>query len=98
MIGGGATARSTVYALSLLGLTSIYILNRDDEGVKYLIALSPKLKNERRLIYLQNPTHVEHCLAKSISPVMLMAMGTIRTPTFFFLYACRKMPIFFSSS
>ena len=95
VIGSGATARSAVYALSLLGLSRIYILNRDDDEVKHLMALFPKMTKERRLKYLQIPTDIEYYLEKSISPVVLMTVGTIPTSTFFSFTSNHKIPNFF---
>jgi hypothetical protein len=37
VIGGGATTRSAIYALSGLGLAPIFLLNRDDEEVRRVI-------------------------------------------------------------
>jgi len=37
VIGGGATTRSAVYALSTLGLNPIFLVNRDEEEVRTVI-------------------------------------------------------------
>ena len=78
VIGGGPRARSAVYALSLLGLNPIFLLNRDDEEVEYLMTFFPNLKKKKRLIYLKSPTDVEQYLTKPMSPVVLMAVAAIR--------------------
>jgi hypothetical protein len=78
VIGGGAKARSAIYALSLLGLAPIFLLNRDDEEIEYLMTFFPNLEKKRGLIYLKNPIDVEQYLAKSLSPVVLMVVGAIR--------------------
>ncbi|KAF8997715.1 hypothetical protein BDQ17DRAFT_1283732 [Cyathus striatus] len=36
VIGGGATTRSATYALTLLGLSPIYLINRDDAEIRVL--------------------------------------------------------------
>jgi quinate dehydrogenase len=78
VIGGGASARSAIYALSLLGLHPIFLLNRDDEEIEFLMGFFPNLKKKKGLIYLKNPTDVVKYLAKPISPVVLMVVGAIR--------------------
>ena len=77
VIGGGTTARSAVYALSLLGLNPIFLLNRDDDEIESLMALFPNLMKKGGLIYLKHPTDVEHYLAKPV-PQILMIVGAIR--------------------
>lgn len=80
VIGAGAKARSAIYALSLLGLCPIFLLNRDDdEEIECLMNFFPNLKKKRGLIYLKNPTDVGHYLMKPLSPVILMVVGAIRT-------------------
>ena len=94
MIGGGARARSAVYALSLLGLRPIFLLNRDDEEIERLMGFFPNLKKKKGLIYLKNTTDVVRHLAKPVSPVVLMVVGAIRAwdsfthtkKKFFFIY------------
>ena len=78
VIGGGARARSAVYALSLLGLRPIFLLNRDDEEIERLMGFFPNLKKKKGLIYLKNTTDVVRHLAKPVSPVVLMVVGAIR--------------------
>ena len=84
----------------LYSVSPEYILNRDDDKVKHLMALFLKLTKERCLIYLQIPTDVEHYLEKSISPVILIAVGTIYRSTFFSFTSTpnHKILNFFSSS
>ena len=82
VIGGGAKARSAIYALSLLGLYPIFLLNRDDEEIECLMNFFPNLKKKKGLIYLKNPTDVVKYLSKPISPVVLMVVGAIRAWVF----------------
>ena len=82
VIGGGAKARSAIYALSLLGLHPIFLLNRDDEEIECLMNFFPNLKKKKGLIYLKNPTDVVKYLSKPISPVVLMVVGAIRAWAF----------------
>ncbi|KAF8799571.1 hypothetical protein BYT27DRAFT_7201458 [Phlegmacium glaucopus] len=77
VVGGGVTARSAIYALSLLGLHPIFLLNRDDDEIECLMALFPKLTKKGGLIYLKNPTDVERYLEKPVSPVILMVVGAV---------------------
>jgi len=77
VIGAGARARSAVYALSLLGLHPIFLLNRDDEEIERLMGFFPNLKKKKGLIYLKNPTDVGKYLSKPMSPVVLMVVGAI---------------------
>lgn len=84
VIGSGASARSAIYALDLLGLNPIFLLNRDDDEIEHLMDIFPNLTERRSLIYLKNPTDVQQYLAKPLSPVVLMAVGAIRA-CFFFL-------------
>jgi quinate dehydrogenase len=83
VIGVGARARSAIYALSLLGLHPIFILNRDDEEIECLMGFFPNLKKKKGLIYLKNPTDVAQYLSKPLSPVVLMVVGAIRAWGFF---------------
>lgn len=83
VIGGGMTARSAVYALSLLGLDPIFLLNRVDDEIENLMALFPNLTKKRGLIYLKTPVDVERYLAKPDSPVVLMVVGAIRALTLY---------------
>ena len=82
VIGGGAKARSAVFALSLLGLHPIFLLNRDDEEIECLMNFFPNLKKKKGLIYLKNPTDVVKHLSKPLSPVVLMVVGAIRAWAF----------------
>ena len=96
VIGGGARARSAIYALSLLGLHPIFLLNRDDEEIKWLMGFFPNLKKKKGLIYLKNPTDVVKYLSKPISPVVLMVVGAIRA--WVFLHAVKMFKLFYSIS
>ena len=84
VIGGGSKARSAVYALSLLGLHPIFLLNRDDDEIERLMSFFPNLKKKKGLIYLKNPNDVVKYLSKPVSPVVLMVVGAIRACTFFY--------------
>ena len=86
VIGGGASARSAIYALSLLGLRPIFIINRDDEEIEFSMGFFPNLKKKKGLIYLKNTTDVVKNLAKPTSPVILMVVGAIRGCFFFYYY------------
>ena len=86
VIGAGAKARSAIYALSLLGLRPIFLLNRDDEEIECLMNFFPNLKKKKGLIHLKNPTDVVHYLTKPLSPVVLMVVGAIRAWGFFFFF------------
>ena len=90
MIGGGAKARSAIYALSLLGLHPIFLLNRDDEEIECLMNFFPNLKKKKGLIYLKNPTDVVKYLSKPISPMVLMVVGAIRAWVFIITYSLSK--------
>ena len=64
--------RTTIYALSPLGLNTIFLLDRVDEEIEYL---SEPEEQKNGLIHLKNPIDVEQYLAKPLSPVVLMAVG-----------------------
>jgi hypothetical protein len=96
VIGGGARARSAIYALSLLGLHPIFLLNRDDEEIESLMGFFPNLKKKKGgLIYLKNPTDVVKYLGKPTSPVVLMVVGAIRALGFFFSSHCQIVCLIF---
>lgn len=74
VIGGGATTRSAAYALNLLGLTPIFLVNRDEAEIK---AIQSDLSH-LDLIHLTTPEHVEAYLGGSNAVRIFMAVGAIR--------------------
>ncbi|ESK93683.1 pentafunctional arom polypeptide [Moniliophthora roreri MCA 2997] len=75
--GGGATTRSSVYALTSLGLHPIYLVNRDETEVKQVQEAFPELAARGSLKHLQDPEQVEKTLVQSNSPPVLMVVGAI---------------------
>ncbi|CAK5268071.1 unnamed protein product [Mycena citricolor] len=73
VIGGGATTRSAAHALTLLGLSPIYLINRDVEEVKAVVDAMPHLT----FVHLQTPDHVEEHLVGEGKPKILMIVGCI---------------------
>lgn len=56
VIGGGATTRSAVYALSTLGLNPIFLVNRDEEEIRTVIesfAASSTSNGRLELVHLR---------------------------------------------
>lgn len=76
VVGGGATARSAAQALAVLGLSPIYLINRDVDELLAMRQAMPHL-NER-LIHLRHPQDVEAYLGQNCSPRVFMAVGAIR--------------------
>jgi quinate dehydrogenase len=74
VIGGGATTRSAAYALTMLGLSPIFLINRDEEEVCQVQQSMPSIE----FIHLRHPTDVELKLAQPDSPKIYMAVGAIR--------------------
>ncbi|PFH49382.1 hypothetical protein AMATHDRAFT_4967 [Amanita thiersii Skay4041] len=79
VIGGGATTRSAIYALSLLGLKPIFLINRDSSEIHEVQRAFPDLLVQNVLIHLQNPGAVEKHLVQKDSPRILMGVGAILT-------------------
>ncbi|KAJ3800231.1 hypothetical protein GGU11DRAFT_742683 [Lentinula aff. detonsa] len=79
IIGGGATTRSAVYALTKLGLHPIYLVNRASDEVKAVQDAYPGLVQAGSLIHLDYPDKVEDLLqvAQPDSPRILMIVGAI---------------------
>ncbi|KAJ3986745.1 shikimate dehydrogenase substrate binding domain-containing protein [Lentinula detonsa] len=77
IIGGGATTRSAVYALTKLGLHPIYLVNRASDEVKAVQDAYPGLVQAGSLIHLDHPDKVEDLLAQPDSPRILMIVGAI---------------------
>ena len=78
IIGGGATTRSAAYALTLLGVSPVYLINRDAKEIEQVIEAMPHLSSKGALIHLRNPEDVEHHLGQNNSPTVVMAVGCIR--------------------
>jgi len=78
VIGGGATTRSSAHALTLLGLSPIYLINRDPAEVQVILDSMPHLASKGGLIHLKNPEDVEAHLVGPDAPKLLMAVGCIR--------------------
>lgn len=76
VIGGGATTRSAAYALHLLGLSPIFLVNRDVEEIREVQESLSHLKDT--LIHLRHPDDVERELVQPNSPKLLIAVGAIR--------------------
>ncbi|KAG6867736.1 hypothetical protein C0993_011882 [Termitomyces sp. T159_Od127] len=74
IVGGGATARSAAHALSLLGLSPLFLVNRDPAEVRAAQSSLPHLS----IIHLQNSDDAERHLGQPGSPTVLMAVGAIR--------------------
>ncbi|THH18824.1 hypothetical protein EW146_g2235 [Bondarzewia mesenterica] len=77
VIGGGATTRSAVYALSMFGLHPIYLVNRDKGEVEAVQQAFPHLVSRGSLVHLNHPDQVESLLAQPTSPRILMIVGAI---------------------
>ncbi|KAK0203155.1 hypothetical protein DFS33DRAFT_1345323 [Desarmillaria ectypa] len=77
VIGGGATTRSAAHALTLLGLSPIFLINRDPEEVRVVMEAMPHLSKKGGLIHLKNPDDVEKYLVSPDACTLLMAVGAI---------------------
>ncbi|KAF8157113.1 hypothetical protein B0H34DRAFT_487264 [Crassisporium funariophilum] len=77
VIGGGATTRSAIYALSLLGLSPVFLINRDDKEIEGIYLSFPALCRQGGLIHLRDPTDVDRYLKMSDSAILLMVVGAI---------------------
>lgn len=86
VIGGGATTRSAVHALHTLGLSPIFLVNRDKDEVTAVQDSFPHLRET--LIHLDTVARAESLLASNSStsppivdgkpiPPMLMVVGAI---------------------
>jgi len=70
VIGGGATTRSAVYALSTLGLNPIFLVNRDEEEVRSVIesfATSSTSRDYPELIHLRGIDVVDKYFGASMT-------------------------------
>lgn len=85
VIGGGATTRSAAHALTLLGLSPIFLINRDVEEVRVVQASLPHLTEKGSLIHLRSPDDVEKYLAQPDSVRILVIVGAIREFSLAFL-------------
>ncbi|KAG8710974.1 hypothetical protein FRC08_016482 [Ceratobasidium sp. 394] len=72
-IGGGGAARSAIHALHTMGLSSIYLMNRDQGEVDTLFECFPTLP----LIHLKNIAEVEVKLAEPGAPPIVIIVGAI---------------------
>ncbi|KAF8997717.1 hypothetical protein BDQ17DRAFT_1309570 [Cyathus striatus] len=72
VIGGGATTRSAAYALTLLGLSPIYLINRDDAEIREIQDSMPHI----RFMHLRSPKDVAGELGRG-EVTVVMAVGAI---------------------
>ncbi|KAF8881210.1 hypothetical protein BD779DRAFT_1546833 [Infundibulicybe gibba] len=68
VIGGGATTRSAIFALGLLGVNSIFIVNRDAD----------EARRERVFDHLRHPGDVHEHLVGPEKRRIVVAVGAIR--------------------
>ncbi|KAF8997712.1 hypothetical protein BDQ17DRAFT_1362893 [Cyathus striatus] len=73
MIGGGATTRSAAYALTLLGLSPIYLANRGDAEIREIQDSMPHI----RFVHLRSLKDLARELGGGKVDVV-MAVGSIR--------------------
>ncbi|KAG6910710.1 hypothetical protein DXG01_008240 [Tephrocybe rancida] len=73
IIGGGATTRSAAHALTLLGLSPLFLVNRDLAEARAVQTSLPQLT----IIHLQNSEDAESHLGQPESPHILMIVGAI---------------------
>ncbi|KAG6856926.1 hypothetical protein H0H87_012177 [Tephrocybe sp. NHM501043] len=73
IIGGGATTRSAAHALTLLGLSPLFLVNRDPTEVDAVQKSLPHLA----IIHLRNSEDVESLLGRPDSPKIVMVVGAI---------------------
>ncbi|KAJ7609026.1 hypothetical protein FB45DRAFT_762677, partial [Roridomyces roridus] len=73
VIGGGATTRSSAQALTLLGLSPIFLINRDEKEVQDVKDAMKHLE----FIHLRSPADVETHLVGEGKARILMAVGCI---------------------
>ncbi|KAG6870907.1 hypothetical protein C0992_012139, partial [Termitomyces sp. T32_za158] len=73
IIGGGATTRSAAHALSLLGLSPLFLVNRDPAEVHAVQSTLSHLT----IIHLTNSEDVQRHLGQRESPTVLMVVGAI---------------------
>ncbi|KAK0440926.1 uncharacterized protein EV420DRAFT_1580945 [Desarmillaria tabescens] len=76
-VRGGATTRSAAHALTLLGLSPIFLINRDPEEVRIVMEAMPHLSKKGGLIHLKNPDDVEKYLVGPDAYTLVMAVGAI---------------------
>lgn len=67
VIGGGATTRSAVYALSTLGLNPIFLVNRDEEEVRAVIESFSASNECLELIHMRGVDVVDKCFGASMT-------------------------------
>lgn len=82
VVGGGATTRSAVYALSTLGLSPIFLINRDEEEVRMVVdSFKTTALAGLELIHLRNVADVDRYLGDGLTagekPGLAMVVGAI---------------------
>ncbi|KAJ7230402.1 hypothetical protein GGX14DRAFT_344185 [Mycena pura] len=77
VIGGGATTRSAAQALAMLGLSPIFLINRDADEVRAVVSALPHLSAQGALVHLVGPADVEAHLVGEGKARILMAVGCI---------------------
>ncbi|KAF5317943.1 hypothetical protein D9619_012213 [Psilocybe cf. subviscida] len=82
VIGGGATTRSAVYALMTLGLSPIFLINRDEKEVRLVIESFKFMGTEEpELIHLRSLEDIDRYLGngstKGEKPELAIVVGAI---------------------
>jgi quinate dehydrogenase len=82
VIGGGATTRSAVYALMTLGLSPIFLINRDNEEVRMVMENFESMGVDKpELIHLKSVEDIDQCLGngstKGEKPELAIVVGAI---------------------
>ncbi|KAG8746254.1 hypothetical protein FRC10_005503 [Ceratobasidium sp. 414] len=72
-IGGGGAARSAIHAMHTMGLSPIYLMNRDQGEIDALFECFPTLP----LVHLKNIAEAEAKLAESGAPPIVIIVGAI---------------------
>lgn len=72
-IGGGGAARSAIHAMHTMGLSPIYLMNRDQSEVDALFECFPELP----LVHLKNIAEAEKILAEPGRPPIVAIVGAI---------------------
>jgi quinate dehydrogenase len=67
VIGGGATTRSAIYALSTLGLNPIFLVNRDEEEVRTVIGSFAASNGCLELVHLRGIDVVDKYFGASMA-------------------------------
>nr|GAT46973.1 pentafunctional arom polypeptide [Mycena chlorophos] len=77
VIGGGATTRFAAHALTLLGLSPIFLVNRDVGEVRAVMDAMPHLSKRGGIIHLRDPAGVEKYLVGPGKAKLLVIVGCI---------------------